>query len=578
MLDPANILPDRKPRLGLGAVERRILGLAREADEIPARIDKRVEGVSLTPRLAAAGRAINQTPAVVPVERVAGQLERHICGQHHGQLVARNADRAALVAMDDRDRRAPVTLAAHPPIAQAILGLALAPASSFGAADDLGAGGGAGQAIQKVAVDRDSARGLCLDHRCARARCVGGDHTADRKLVFGGEFIVAQVVRGHPEQGAGAIIHQHEIGDPHRQLAAWIERVEHFQPGVMAELFGGLDFRRRRPALAAPLDECLHVGVVRRQPLGDRMTGRYRDEARAEDGVGPGGEYLDVGSGRSGGLADHPEAELQALAFADPVFLHQPDLVGPIVERAQPGEQFFGEIGNPEEPLAQFLTLDWCARSPTLAVDYLLVGQHGHVDRVPIDLALLAEHQPGFHQVEEQCLLMAVIIGLAGGELAAPVEGEADALQLPAHRRNIGPGPGSGVDLVFHRGIFGRHSKCVPAHRVEHFEALHPPEPGKHVAHRVIADVPHVDPPRGVGKHLEDIAFGLGAGAVGDEALRRVPARLPAGIGNARVEPRAIVRRIGGHGRIGVGFIGHCQSLSTNCPPLDRGGGPKPWP
>ena len=35
MLDPADILPDRQPFLGLRSIERSVLGLAREADEIP---------------------------------------------------------------------------------------------------------------------------------------------------------------------------------------------------------------------------------------------------------------------------------------------------------------------------------------------------------------------------------------------------------------------------------------------------------------------------------------------------------------------------------------------------------------
>ena len=63
MLDAADILRDREPRLGLGAVERLVLGLAGEADEIPARIDEGVERVGFTRGGAAAARAIDQAPA-----------------------------------------------------------------------------------------------------------------------------------------------------------------------------------------------------------------------------------------------------------------------------------------------------------------------------------------------------------------------------------------------------------------------------------------------------------------------------------------------------------------------------------
>ena len=82
-------------------------------------------------------------------------------------------------------------------------------------------------------------------------------------------------------------------------------------------------------------------------------------------------------------------------------------------------------------------------------------------------------------------------------------------LQLLAHRPDIGPGPFARMDLALHRRILGRHAERVPAHRVEHFVALHPPVAGDDVAHRVIADMAHVDAPRGIGEHLEHVGLGL---------------------------------------------------------------------
>ena len=72
MLDAADILVDRQPLLGLLAVERPVVRLAREAHEIPGRIDERVERVGLAQGGAAAARAIDILPGRVPVERVAG--------------------------------------------------------------------------------------------------------------------------------------------------------------------------------------------------------------------------------------------------------------------------------------------------------------------------------------------------------------------------------------------------------------------------------------------------------------------------------------------------------------------------
>jgi hypothetical protein len=81
--------------------------------------------------------------------------------------------------------------------------------------------------------------------------------------------------------------------------------------------------------------------------------------------------------------------------------------------------------------------LDRARRAPAAAVDHLLVGEHGPVDRIPVYLALLAVDEAGLEQVEEQRLLVAVIVRLAGGELAAPVEREAEPLQLRLIGRDV---------------------------------------------------------------------------------------------------------------------------------------------
>ena len=80
-------------------------------------------------------------------------------------------------------------------------------------------------------------------------------------------------------------------------------------------------------------------------------------------------------------------------------------------------------------------------------------------------------------------------------------------------------------------------SEPVSMSRETTFERdLHAAEPRQHVAHRVIADMPHVDAPRRIGKHLEDIGLGFMAARIGDKARRLGPAGLPRGIGNRRIE------------------------------------------
>ena len=62
-----------------------------------------------------------------------------------------------------------------------------------------------------------------------------------------------------------------------------------------------------------------------------------------------------------------------------------------------------------------------------LAVDDLLVGEHGHVDRVPVHLGLLAVDEPGGKEIEEQPLLVLVV---AGSQVAISRDQSSDSPML----------------------------------------------------------------------------------------------------------------------------------------------------
>ena len=115
------------------------------AQEVPGRVDERVHRVRLAARRAAADRA----------RRVHPVLRR---GQRRAALAARSPRRraaatgrsssgtghdAVLVAVDDRDRAAPVALAREQPVAQAVVDRAVALALAVEPVDDL---------LQRVAV------------------------------------------------------------------------------------------------------------------------------------------------------------------------------------------------------------------------------------------------------------------------------------------------------------------------------------------------------------------------------------------------------------------------------------------
>ena len=139
--------------------------------------------------------------------------------------------------------------------------------------------------------------------------------------------------------------------------------------------------------------------------------------------------------------------------------------------RSSARKQVFGIVRDLEEPLRQLALLDDGARAPAAAVDHLLVGEHRVVDRVPVDLRLLARDEAGREEVEEQLLLVAVIARVAGRDLARPVERQAHRLQLRPHRVDVGVGPRRRMGVVLHRGVFRRHAERVPAHRMQHVVA-----------------------------------------------------------------------------------------------------------
>ena len=110
MLDAADILVDGHPvggRLGAEAVLVMRVG---KAQEVPGALEKRVEGILFADRVLAADRAGNVLPCRVVRQRVARRIERHILGKLDRKIGLRHRHHAAVVAMDDRDRTAPVAL------------------------------------------------------------------------------------------------------------------------------------------------------------------------------------------------------------------------------------------------------------------------------------------------------------------------------------------------------------------------------------------------------------------------------------------------------------------------------------
>ena len=215
VFDPADILVDGHPILRRGAIEGRTRTERAEANEIPGRIDKGVERVGFALRRFAADRAVDMLPGRMVVQRIAGLVEGDIFRQRDGQIRLRHRHSAAIRAMDHRHRAAPVTLARHTPVAQPVIDGAFA-----GAHLDQPVDGGTDRArhvesVQELGIDQRAVAGIGLvaDRVGRRILFRRADDGNDVEPIFTGELQIALIVTGAAEDRAGAVFHQHEIGD-----------------------------------------------------------------------------------------------------------------------------------------------------------------------------------------------------------------------------------------------------------------------------------------------------------------------------------------------------------------------------
>ncbi len=123
VLDAADVLVDRHPVVGHVPIERKPVVVGVEvAQEVPRRVDEGVHGVGLAARGSATPRTGRVDPVLRRRERAAalGRVVLDV-GELDRQLLVGHRDDAVGVAVDDRDRAAPVALAGEQPVAKAVV-------------------------------------------------------------------------------------------------------------------------------------------------------------------------------------------------------------------------------------------------------------------------------------------------------------------------------------------------------------------------------------------------------------------------------------------------------------------------
>ena len=426
-----------------------------------------------------------------------------------------------MLAVDQRNRLAPVALARKHPVAQLIIDLALAQALFLQIVDDGLDGVLHLQAVENAGIDHHAILYVGIG---GVLHIAPGDHFHDGQAKFLGKLPVALVVGGHGHDGAGAVAHEHIIRHPHGDFLA----VDGVHGADALDFHAGLvlvQLRALKVALAgggvAVGGDFLVVFDLRLVLFEQRVLRRHDHVGRAKERVRTGGEDAQFVAGREG------EVYLRALGTANPVALLHLDLFDEI-HIVEAVEQLLGIVRDAQHPLGLDLAHHLAAAALTMAADHFFIGQTDLAGGTPVDGHLHFVSQALFKQLQENPLRPLVVFGIGGGNLAVVIKGETKALKLGAEAGDVLLGDDGGVDFVFNGVVFRRQAESVVADGEKHVVALHAALAGDDVHSRVGARMAHVQArARGVGELNQRVKLGLVVRFFGGKGVGILPVFLP---------------------------------------------------
>ena len=230
-------------------------------------------------------------------------------------------------------------------------------------------------------------------------------------------------------------------------------------------------------------------------------------------------------------------------------------------------DELVGVSGDAQDPLADGATFDRVAAAVgTRAfgrVKHFFVGEHRAEGRAEPDGLLGDVGEAVAEELEEDPLRPAEVVLVGGRELAVPVDGEAEHLELAAEVVDVALGLDGRVFARGDRVLLGGEAESVPAHRVEDVEAVGLLVAGEDVRSGVTFGVADVQAGAGgVGEHVQDVVLRLTAGdRLGAERGASFPGGLPLLLEGGEVVAAGFCFRsvhecvqIGGSGRRWQGF------------------------
>ena len=399
---------------------------------------------------------------------VVGRLVAGYVRQLKRQLILRQSHIAALVALDDRNRLAPVTLTGEYPVTQLVLHLGMADALFAQPLDHSRDSVLNGLAVEKIRVDQNTGLILC-GKGCLLDILAAGNNLDNLTAELLCKLPVTVIVRRNSHDGTGAVAHQNIVGNENRDLLAvyWIDcgNAVQLNAGLVLIQLGALEVGLAGSLLTVCANVLDVVQLV--CPLLDHrvLRGDYHI-GRAEQGVRTGGV-----NGQRIALSGL-EIDLSAGGTADPVALLNLNAFN-IIHIFQIVDQTLCVLGDGEHPLALGLVNDLAAAALTNAVDNLLVRQNALAGGTPVYAHFLLVGQALLEQLQENPLGPLVVARVSGVDLTRPVERQTEALELALEAGDVLLGDLCRMHMVLDGKVLSRQTECVPAHRIQHVVTLH---------------------------------------------------------------------------------------------------------
>ena len=260
MFDAADIMIDRQPVFGAW-VDHAVRVAACKAREIPGRFHKSIEGIGFPARRFAAGRASRMGESRMRNQRRLRAIQHYVPGQFHRQILFRDRNRAAVVAINNRNRRTPVTLAGNAPVAQSEISFALTFLVFFQRFRNSCKSLFRGQAVKRAGIFQHTFYRVSLLRTIIVSAVFSENHLLDRNAVLLRKLKITLVMGRNRHHSAGAVAHQHKIGYPYRHLFAG-DGMNRFDAGIDAAFFHGFHRRFGRFHHLAVINECADLGIA----------------------------------------------------------------------------------------------------------------------------------------------------------------------------------------------------------------------------------------------------------------------------------------------------------------------------